>query len=53
MYCLLLLLILGFGEPMLIFSSTLMFLFLHHYVNPKDFFKRKEEEELELVPSYT
>jgi len=45
-YCVIILLVLGFGEPMLMFSSTLCFLFLFQYSNPKDFFTRKEESEL-------
>lgn len=45
-YCIIIYLVLGFGEPMPIFSSTLCFLFMFHYTNPKPFFAQKEEEEL-------
>ncbi|MBS1531724.1 MAG: hypothetical protein JSU01_15565 [Bacteroidetes bacterium] len=52
-YCVIIYLVLGFGEPMPIFSSTLCFLFMYHYTNPKAFFTKREEEELtghELEP---
>lgn len=48
-YCGLLMLVLGFGEPMLTFTSTLCFLFLPKYVNPEAFFRKQEEEEEVLL----
>jgi len=44
-YAALLLLALGFGEPMLTFTSTLCFIFLSKYVDPEKFFRKQEEEE--------
>ncbi|MGZ3750402.1 MAG: hypothetical protein ACXVI9_10110 [Mucilaginibacter sp.] len=45
-YCILIFLVLGFGEPMPIFSTTLCFLFMFQYMDPKDFFTKREETEL-------
>lgn len=45
-YCILIFLVLGFGEPMPIFSSTLCLLFMFQYANPKDYFTKRETEEI-------
>jgi len=43
-YCIILLLALGFGEPMLIFPSTICFIFLAHFTKPELYFGAQEEE---------
>lgn len=45
-YCVIIMVILGFGEPLFMFNTTLCFLFFFHYTDPKDFFTKKEEREL-------
>jgi len=46
-YCVLIVIVLAFGEPMLIFNFTLTFLFLYHYVSPDTLGWNEEEEEEE------
>lgn len=48
-YCVLLILILGFGEPMLTFTSTLCFLFIAKFIDPQQFFRKQQEEEEALL----
>lgn len=45
-YCVAIMVILGFGEPLFMFNTTLCFLFFFQYTNPKNFFTKKEEREL-------
>jgi len=45
-YCVIIMVILGFGEPLFMFNTTLCFLFFFHYTDPKKFFTKKEEREL-------
>lgn len=45
-YCVLILLVLGFGEPLFMFNTTLCLLFFSQYADPKDFFTKREEREL-------
>jgi hypothetical protein len=44
-YCVIVFIALSFGEPMPMFHSTLIFLFLYHYVNPDTLAKRREQDE--------
>ena len=48
-YCALLILCLGFGEPVLTFTSSLCFLFLPKFVDPEKFFRKQEEEEANML----
>jgi len=45
-YCLAIMLILGFGEPLFMFNTTLCLLFFFQYADPKDYFTKKETQEL-------
>jgi hypothetical protein len=44
-YCVLIIIVLAFGEPMLIFNFTMAFLFLYHYVSPETLGWNEEEED--------
>jgi len=46
-YCILIAVVLAFGEPMLIFNFTLAFLFLHKYSNPDTLGWNDEPEDEE------
>lgn len=48
-YCVLVLLLLSFGEPMLIFQTTLAFFFLYHYADPNTDLIAGGSNELILV----
>jgi len=45
-YCIVIYLVLGFGEPMPIFETSLCLLFMYQYADPKDYFTKREEREL-------
>ncbi|HJP62118.1 MAG TPA: hypothetical protein VJ844_01690, partial [Mucilaginibacter sp.] len=49
-YCVLLVIVLAFGEPMLIFNFTLAFLFLYKYSNPDTLGWNDEPEDEEEEP---
>jgi hypothetical protein len=51
-YCGLLILALGFGEPVLTFTSSLCFLFLPKFVDPDKFFRKREEEEAGILQEH-
>lgn len=44
-YCVIIVIVLAFGEPMLIFNFTMAFLFLHAYVSPETLGWHDEEED--------
>lgn len=48
-YAVLNILILSFGEPLLIFQLTLTFLFLYHYTNPDTYFVLTNNTDLNLI----
>ncbi len=47
LYCILIFLVLSFGEPMPIFHSSLAFLFLYHYTTPELLGLNEEDEDEE------
>lgn len=58
MYCILIVVMSAFGEPMLIFQLSLAFLFFYHYVKPldepdEDEIAGEEDEESEPFDSYS